>query len=114
MNTMRNKVTLIGHLGNTPELKTYEGNRKMVRVSIATNEVYKNKKGERVSDTTWHNVVAWGQLAELMSRYTQKGSEVAIEGKLVNRTYTDKEGIKRYATDIHMSELLLLGSKGNN
>lgn len=111
---MRNKVTLIGHLGNTPELKTFDGNKKMVRVSLATHENYKNKKGERVSDTTWHNVIAWGQLAELMSRYTQKGSEIAVEGKLVNKTYTDKEGIKRYTTEIHMSELLLLGSKGNN
>jgi single-strand DNA-binding protein len=111
MNNMRNKVTLIGHLGNTPELKTFEGNKKMVRASIATNETWKNKKGEKVSDTTWHNVVAWGQLAELLSRYTQKGSEVAIEGKLVNRSYTDKEGVKRYTTDIQMNELLLLGSK---
>ena len=111
MNNMRNKVTLIGHLGNAPELKSFEGNKKMVRVSIATNETYKNKKGERVSDTTWHSVVAWGQLAELMSRYTQKGTEVAIEGKLVNRSYTDKEGVKRYSTEIHMNELLLLGAK---
>lgn len=111
MNNMRNKVTLIGHLGNTPELKIFDGNKKMVRVSIATNETYKNKKGEKVSDTTWHSVVAWGQLAELLSRYTQKGSEIAIEGKLVNRSYTDKESIKRYSTEIHMSELLLLGGK---
>lgn len=111
MNNMRNKVTLIGHLGNAPELKTFEGNKKMVRVSLATNETYKNKKGERVSDTTWHSVVAWGQLAELLSRYTQKGSEVAVEGKLVNRSYTDKEGVKRYSTEIHMNELLLLNTK---
>lgn len=111
MNTMRNKVTLIGHLGATPELKTFDGNKKMVRVSLATHETYKNKKGERVSDTTWHNVIAWGQLAELMSRYTQKGSEIAVEGRLVNKSYTDKEGIKRFNTEIHMSELLLLGSK---
>jgi single-strand DNA-binding protein len=108
---MRNKVTLIGHLGNAPELKTFEGDKKMVKVSLATREVYKNKKGERVSDTTWHNVIAWGQLAETMSRYTQKGSEVAVEGKLVNRSYTDKEGVKRYSTEIHMHELLLLNNK---
>lgn len=111
MNNMRNKVTLIGHVGNTPELKTFEGNKKMARVSIATSETYKNKKGERVSDTTWHNVVAWGQLAELMCRYTQKGSEIAVEGKLINKSYTDKEGIKRYSTEIQMNELLLLGGK---
>lgn len=111
MNTLRNKVTLIGHLGTTPELKTFDGDKKMVRVSLATHETYKNKKGERVSDTTWHNVIAWGQLAELMSRYTQKGSEIAVEGRLVNKSYTDKEGIKRFSTEIHMNELLLLGSK---
>lgn len=108
---MRNKVTLIGHLGNAPELKTFEGDKKMVRVSLATSEVYKNKKGERVSDTTWHNIIAWGRLAETMSKYTQKGSEIAVEGKLVNRTYTDKEGVKRYFTEVHLHELLLLNNK---
>lgn len=111
MNTMRNKVTLIGHLGNAPELKTFEGDRKMVRVSLATTDVYKNKKGERVSDTTWHTLIAWGGLADTMSKYTQKGSEIAVEGKLVNRSYTDKEGVKRYTTEVHMNDLLLLGGK---
>ncbi len=110
MNSLRNKVTLIGHLGNAPELKSFEGDKKMVRVSLATTEEYKNKKGERVSDTTWHTLIAWGGLADTMSKYTQKGSEVAVEGKLVNRNYTDKEGVKRYTTEIHMNELLLLGS----
>lgn len=111
MNNMRNKVTLIGHMGNAPELKTFEGNKKMVRVSIATNEAYTNKKGEKVNDTTWHNVVAWGPLAETVSKYTQKGSEIAVEGRLVNKTYTDKEGIKRYSTEVHMNDLVLLGGK---
>jgi single-strand DNA-binding protein len=108
---MRNKVTLIGNLGNTPEIKTLEGNKKMARLSLATNEIYKNKKGERVTDTTWHNVICWGPLVDVLEKYTQKGSEVAIEGKLVNRNYTDKEGVKRYITEIHMSDLLLLGGK---
>ncbi|MGZ3865372.1 MAG: single-stranded DNA-binding protein [Bacteroidia bacterium] len=111
MNTMRNKVTLIGNLGNAPEVKTFEGDKKMARVSLATSETYKNKKGERVTDTTWHTVVAWGSLVNILEKYTQKGSEIAIEGKLVNRNYTDKEGIKRYTTEIHMSDLLLLGGK---
>ena len=111
MNTMRNKVTLIGNLGNTPEVKMFEGDKKMARLSIATNETYKNKKGERVTDTTWNNVVAWGPLVNIIEKHTQKGSEVAIEGRLVNRNYTDKEGIKRYTTEIHMSDLLLLGGK---
>lgn len=111
MNNMRNKVTLIGHMGNAPELKTFEGNKKMVRVSIATHEMYTNKKGEKVNDTTWHNVVAWGPLAETVSKYTQKGSEIAVEGRLVNKTYTDKEGVKRYSTEVHMNDLVLLGGK---
>ncbi len=111
MNNMRNKVTLIGNLGTAPEIKTFEGNKKMARVSIATNEIYKNKKGERVNDTTWHNVIAWGPLVEILEKYTQKGSEVAVEGKLVNRNYTDKEGVKRYATEVHMSDILLLSGK---
>jgi len=113
MQTLRNKVTLIGNLGNTPEVKVFEGDKKMARMSLATNETYKNKQGEKVTDTTWHNVVAWGPLVDVIEKYTQKGSEIAIEGKLVNRSYTDKEGIKRYTTEIHMSDLLLLGSKGS-
>src|ERR1700751_4340465 len=111
MNNLRNKVTFIGNLGNTPEVKTFEGDKKMAKVSIATNEIYKNKKGERVNETTWHNVVAWGPLVNVLEKYTEKGTEVAIEGKLVNRNYTYKEGIKRYVTEIHMSDLLLLGGK---
>jgi len=108
---MRNKVTLIGHVGNTPEMKTFEGNKKLARVSIATNETYKNKQGEKVTETTWHTVIAWGPLAERLTKYAQKGTELALEGKLVNNNYTDKEGIKRYTTEIQMTEMLLLGGK---
>ena len=108
---MRNKVTLIGHVGNTPEMKTFDGNKKLARVSIATNESYKNKQGEKVTETTWHNVIAWGPLAERLSKYVQKGAELAIEGKLVNNNYIDKEGVKRYTTEIQMTEMLLLGAK---
>ena len=111
MNNMRNKVTLIGNLGNTPEVKTFEGDKKMARVSIATNETYKNKKGERVTDTTWHTLVAWGPLVTILEKYTQKGSEVAVEGKLVNSNYFDKDGIKRYTTEVQLSELFLLGGR---
>jgi single-strand DNA-binding protein len=107
----RNKVSLIGHLGNTPEVKTFDGNKKLVRVSLATNESYKNKNGEKVTETTWHNLVAWGPLAERLAKYTQKGSELAVEGKLINNNYTDKEGNKRYSTEIQLTDLLLLGSK---
>lgn len=109
MNSIKNKVTLIGNLGNAPEIKSLENNKKLARVSIATNEIYKNQKGERVTDTTWHNVIMWSPLAEIAEKLLKKGSEVAIEGKLINRTYTDKDGVKRYITEIQASELVLLG-----
>jgi single-strand DNA-binding protein len=83
----------------------------MARFSIATNEVYKNAKGEKVVETQWHNLVAWGKVAEIAEKFLEKGREVAIEGKLVNRNYTDKEGTKRYITEILVNELLLLGEK---
>ncbi|MEO8760152.1 MAG: single-stranded DNA-binding protein [Bacteroidia bacterium] len=108
---MRNKVTLIGNLGNAAELKTFDGNKQLARVSIATNETYKNKQGEKVTETTWHNVIAWGPLAERLAQYAKKGEEIAVEGKLVNNNYTDKDGIKRYTTEIQMTEMLLLGGK---
>jgi single-strand DNA-binding protein len=83
----------------------------MARVSIATKEFYKNAKGERVTETQWHTLVAWGKTAELMERYLKKGAELALQGKLVSRNYEDKEGIKRYVTEIHVSGLHMLGSK---
>ncbi|MCH5686754.1 single-stranded DNA-binding protein [Niabella sp. W65] len=83
----------------------------MVRFSIATSETYKNNKGERIKETQWHNVVAWGQVAEIANKYLTKGKEVAIEGKLISRNYTDKTGIRKYITEVHANELLLLGSK---
>jgi single-strand DNA-binding protein len=109
MNSIKNKVTLIGNIGNAPEIKSFDNNKKMARVSVATNEVYKNQKGERVSETTWHNVVMWGNLATIAEKLLKKGSEVAIDGKIVNRNYTDKDGIKRYFTEIQANELVLLG-----
>ncbi|MGZ3863680.1 MAG: single-stranded DNA-binding protein [Bacteroidia bacterium] len=111
MNNIRNKVTLIGNLGGAPEIRTFEGNKRMARVAIATNETYKNKQGERVTNTTWHTLVAWGPLVTILEKYTQKGSEVAIEGKLVNSNYFDKDGIKRSTTEVQLSDLFLLGSK---
>lgn len=111
MYALRNKVQLIGNLGNTPEIKTIDSGKKMARFSIATNEVYKNAKGEKVVETQWHNLVAWGKVAEIAEKFLEKGREVAIEGKLVNRSYTDKEGIKKYITEILVNELLLLGEK---
>jgi single-strand DNA-binding protein len=111
MYALKNKVQLIGNLGNAPEIKTTEGGKKMARFSIATNETYKNAKGERVTETQWHNLVAWGKVAEIAGKYLEKGKEVAIEGKLVNRSYEDKNGNKKYITEVVVNELLLIGSR---
>ena len=111
MNALKNRVQLIGNLGMAPEVKSFDNDRKMAKVSIATNEVYTNSKGERVQDTQWHNLVMWGRTAEIAERYLRKGQEVAIEGKLVNRSWETKEGEKRYLTEILVSELVMLGRK---
>ena len=113
MYALKNKVQLIGHVGQKPQSRTFENDKKMVRFSVATNETYRNAQGVKVTDTQWHNLVAFGKVAEIAEKYLDKGSEVALEGKLVNRNYTDKEGVKRYVTEIHVSELLLLGSQAS-
>lgn len=109
MNALRNKVQLIGNVGNTPEILTFESGKKMARFSIATNEFYKNAKGEKVTDTQWHNVVAWGKTAELIENYVPKGKEIGVEGKLTSRSYDDKDGVKKYVTEVICNEVLLLG-----
>lgn len=101
----------MGNLGAAPEVKNVADNKKVARFSVATNEVYKNEKGEKVQETYWHQVVAWGKLAGIVEKFLQKGSEVAIEGKLTNRSYTDKDGQKRYITEVVANEVLLLGGK---
>jgi|TARA_R110002072_G_scaffold254433_4_gene413320 single-strand DNA-binding protein len=111
MSTLRNKVQLIGNLGNDPEIITLDSGKKLAKLSIATNESYKNAQGEKVTDTQWHNVVAWNKTAEIVEKYLQKGSEVAIEGKLTTRSYETKEGEKRYITEVVCNELLMLGGK---
>jgi single-strand DNA-binding protein len=111
MNSLRNKVQLIGNLGADPEVKELEKGSKVANFSIATNESYKNDKGEKVQNTQWHNVVAWGKVAEIIEKYVKKGSEVAVEGKLQTRSYEDKEGIKRYVTEVVISEVLMIGHK---
>ena len=111
MYALKNKVQLIGNLGNTPEVKTTANGKKIARFSIATNEVYKNANGEKVTETQWHNLVAWGKVADIAAQYLTKGREVDIDGKLVIRSYDDKDGNKRTVTEIQVNELLLLGSK---
>ena len=114
MNTLRNKVQLIGNLGMTPEVRTLDGGKKVARVSLATREIYKNYKGDRFTETYWHNLVAWGKTAEIAEKIMSKGSEVAIEGKLVTRAYTDKHGVKRFVTEVVVNEFVLLDSKRMN
>ena len=109
MNTLRNKVQLIGNLGNEPEIITLDSGKMLAKFAIATNESYKNAKGERITETQWHNIVAWGKTAEIIEKYVTKGKEVAIEGKLTSRSYETKEGEKRYVTEVVCNELLMLG-----
>lgn len=111
MYALKNKVQLIGNLGNAPEVKTLESGKKMARFSLATHESYRNARGEKVTETQWHNLVAWGKLAEIAEKYLVKGKEIAVEGKLINRSYNDKEGNKKYITEVQVNELLMLGAK---
>lgn len=105
---MRNRVQLIGNLGNAPEVKEFGKNGRLAKVSMATNERYKNAKGEYVTETMWHNLVIWGKLAETAEKYFTKGQEVAVEGKLVNRSY-EKDGEKKYITEIKVENFIFLG-----
>ena len=109
MNTLRNKVQLIGNVGTDPEIKTFEAGKKMARLVIATNENYTNDKGNRITDTQWHTVIAWGKTAEIIEKYVTKGKELAVEGKLTHRSYDDKNGEKRYITEVVVSDVLLFG-----
>jgi len=111
MSTLRNKVQLIGYLGNNPEIITLDSGKKLAKFSLATNESYKNTQGEKVTETQWHNLVAWNKTAEIVEKYLEKGKEVAIEGKLTSRSYETKEGEKRYVTEVVVNELLMLGNK---
>jgi single-strand DNA-binding protein len=111
MNNLRNSVRLIGHLGQNPDVKSLNGGKKFAKCSLATSEYHKNENGEKVSETQWHNLVAWGKQADIIERFLKKGSEIAIEGKINNRSYTDKEGNKRYTSEIVVNELLMLSKK---
>ena len=111
MYALKNKVQLIGNLGNAPEVKNTENGKKLARFSMATNETYRGRTGEKITETTWHNVVAWGKVADIAEKFLTKGKEIAIEGTLINRSYTDKDGIKRYVTEIQVNELLLIGGE---
>lgn len=111
MNQLKNRVQLIGHLGKTPEVRHLAADRVVAVFSLATSETYKNNKGEKVTDTQWHQIVCWGKLAEIAEQYLQKGMQVAIEGRLIYRSYEDKQGVKRYITEVIASDLMMLSKK---
>ena len=111
MRNLRNTVQLIGNIGQDAELITFESGTKKVTFSLATNETFTNAKGEKVVDTQWHNIIAWGKTAEVAAKYFTKGNQVAIEGKLTSRSYEAKDGSKRYITEIVMNEFMFVGGK---
>jgi single-strand DNA-binding protein len=106
-----NKAILIGRLGKDPELRYTPGGSAVATFSLATSEVYKNQEGQRQENTTWHNIVCWGKTAELAKEYLRKGREVYIEGRISNRSYDDKEGNKRYISEVVAQNLKFLGSR---
>lgn len=111
MNNLRNSVRLIGFLGMNPEFTEFSADKKLTKFSLATSETYKDKSGTKVTDTQWHQIICWGKTATLAAKYLEKGSEVAIEGKLVNNSYIDKEGVKKYSHEIVVNEMLLFSKK---
>ncbi len=108
-----NKAILVGNVGKDPEVRYLEGGTSVASFSLATSEVYKNKSGEKVTQTEWHNIVAWRHLAELAEKYITKGKQLYIEGRITNRTWDDKDGIKRYTTEIVANSIQMLGRKGD-
>ncbi len=111
MKNLRNSVQLIGRLGQDPEVRTLTTGKKLTTFSLATSDYYRNAKGEKVEDTQWHNVVAWGKVGEIAAEYLAKGEEVALEGKLTHRSYENNAGEKRYVTEINLNELLMIGGR---
>ncbi len=111
MNALRNSVRLIGHLGDDPKVRKLDSGKTVANFSIATNEIYRDHNGNKQSETTWHRLVAWGKQAEIIENYVKKGSEIAVEGKLTNRSYDDKNGEKQYITEVSVNQVLLLDKK---
>ncbi len=113
MSTIKNHVQLIGNVGQEPTITNLESGKKVARFSLATNEYYKDSKGEKQTDTNWHTIVAWGKTAEIVEKYVAKGKEVGISGKLKSRSYTTDDNEQRYVTEVVADEILLLGSKSD-
>jgi single-strand DNA-binding protein len=108
---MKNSVQLIGNVGNDPEIQTLENGNKMVYLNIATNDRFTDDKGEKVEQTEWHRVIAWGKIAEIIEKYVAKGKEIGVEGKLTHRSYEDKNGEKKFITEVVVHEVLLLSKQ---
>lgn len=108
MSTVKNKVQLIGNIGKAPEIRVFESGKKMARFSLATNDNYRSADGEWNTETQWHNIVAWGKTAEKAEEILTRGCEVAVEGKLMNNTYVDKNGVKKYYTQVQAFGLELV------
>ena len=106
-----NKVILVGNLGKDPEIKKFDSGIKNASFSLATTEKYKNKSGEMVSNTEWHNIVVWGALSDVAEKYLKKGSQIYLEGKIKTSSWEDKSGIKRYKTEIYADSFTMLGVK---
>lgn len=110
MSSIKNHVQLIGNVGQEPAITNLENGKKVARFSLATNEYYKNDKGEKTQTTEWHTIVAWGKTAEIIEKYAGKGKEIGVAGKLKTRTYTTDDGSQRYVTEVEANEILLLGT----
>jgi single-strand DNA-binding protein len=113
MGTLKNHVQLMGNVGQEPTITNLESGKKVARFSLATNEYYKDAKGEKQTDTNWHTVIAWGKTAEIIEKFVVKGKELGVSGKLKTRTYTSDDGNERYITEVEANEILLLGSKNS-
>ena len=110
MSTIKNSVKLVGNVGAEPSITNLDNGKKVARLSLATNETFKNSKGEKQTETNWHTLIAWGKAAEIVEKYVTKGKEIAIDGKLTSRSYENKEGEKRNVTEVIVQEILLLGN----
>ena len=108
--SIRNKVTLIGRTGKEVEIVNFQNGGLSAKVTLATTDYFKNAQGEKVEETQWHNLVAYGKTAELMQKYVEKGKEIGVEGKILYRSYDDSDGKKRFFTEIRVEELLFLGN----
>ena len=109
MNNLNNKVQLIGRIGTDVEVRKFDSGNVKASFRMATSETYKDAQGNKQEETQWHNIIAWGKLAEILEKYTQKGAEIMIEGKIVYRSWETNEGVKKYITEIETLDLRLMG-----